>query len=127
MPRARAQVGVKWDPAVAFAPRGLPVTHMSSFQEPKWEKVAKRRADDALLYHAAHLSRVYPARLRVDSSNFNPFLAWSGGAQMAALNVQTPGTPLQLNKAMFRGKACARVAACRNSIACADTRVFGAL
>ena len=33
--------------------------------------------------------RVYPAGMRIDSSNFNPISVWSCGIQMAAMNYQT--------------------------------------
>jgi phosphatidylinositol phospholipase C delta len=32
--------------------------------------------------------RVYPNALRLNSSNYNPFLSWTHGAQMVALNMQ---------------------------------------
>lgn len=35
-----------------------------------------------------NILRVYPAGTRVDSSNYNPVLAWNHGAQMVALNMQ---------------------------------------
>jgi phosphatidylinositol phospholipase C delta len=45
--------------------------------------------------------RVYPAAIRVDSSNFNPLQSWKRGVQMAALNWQTYDIHLQMNEAMF--------------------------
>ena len=36
--------------------------------------------------------RVYPAGMRIDSSNFNPVVFWMFGIQMVALNYQTEGT-----------------------------------
>lgn len=38
-----------------------------------------------------HLMRVYPAGMRIDSSNFNPVPLWACGVQLAALNYQTEG------------------------------------
>ena len=35
--------------------------------------------------------RVYPAGMRIDSSNFNPVVFWMFGIQMVALNYQTEG------------------------------------
>jgi phosphatidylinositol phospholipase C delta len=50
----------------------------------------------------SHLTRVYPKGLRVDSSNFDPCLAWSAGCQVAALNFQSHGRPMWVNQARFR-------------------------
>jgi len=38
----------------------------------------------------------------VDSSNYNPILAWSVGSQLVALNFQTNDAPLILNDGLFR-------------------------
>jgi hypothetical protein len=46
--------------------------------------------------------RVYPGAIRIDSSNFNPAPYWAAGVQMAALNVQTVGVAMHINRAMFR-------------------------
>lgn len=35
-----------------------------------------------------NILRVYPAGSRVDSSNYNPIMAWNHGAQMVAQNMQ---------------------------------------
>lgn len=43
-----------------------------------------------------------PAGTRVDSSNYNPILAWSVGCQLVALNFQTNDAPLILNDGLFR-------------------------
>eukprot|EP00117_Sycon_ciliatum_P050371 scpid106795/ scgid2199/ Inactive phospholipase C-like protein 1; Phospholipase C-deleted in lung carcinoma; Phospholipase C-related but catalytically inactive protein len=45
--------------------------------------------------------RVYPAGHRIDSSNLNPVTGWNCGTQMVALNYQTPGVAMDLNRAMF--------------------------
>jgi len=36
--------------------------------------------------------RIYPAGMRIDSSNFNPIPMWACGIQLTALNYQTEGT-----------------------------------
>ena len=41
-------------------------------------------------------SRIYPAGLRVDSSNYEPTPAWTAGCQLVAINYQTPGLPKQI-------------------------------
>jgi len=38
----------------------------------------------------------------VDSSNYNPVLAWAVGSQLVALNFQTTDVPLVLNDGLFR-------------------------
>jgi len=43
-----------------------------------------------------------PAGSRVDSSNYNPLLAWAVGCQLVALNFQTSDAPLILNDGIFR-------------------------
>ena len=48
--------------------------------------------------------RVYPAGMRIDSSNFNPVSVWSCGIQMVAMNYQTiTDANLHLHSAMFSG------------------------
>ncbi|XP_076449548.1 1-phosphatidylinositol 4,5-bisphosphate phosphodiesterase gamma-1-like isoform X2 [Babylonia areolata] len=47
------------------------------------------------------LLRVYPKGSRINSSNFDPVPKWTCGAQMVALNYQTPGVFMQLNQARF--------------------------
>jgi hypothetical protein len=49
------------------------------------------------------LCRVYPAGLRVSSSNYPPLRAWRSGVQCVALNLQTNDLPTQLHHALFEG------------------------
>lgn len=35
-----------------------------------------------------NILRVYPKGIRFDSSNYNPMIGWTHGAQMVALNMQ---------------------------------------
>ncbi|KAL7577087.1 hypothetical protein ACA910_019694 [Epithemia clementina (nom. ined.)] len=58
--------------------------------------------DDWVVYNQTHMSRTYPAGSRVDSSNYNPILAWALGCQMVALNFQTEDAFLRLNDGRFR-------------------------
>lgn len=46
-------------------------------------------------------ARVYPKGTRLFSSNYNPTVAWSVGAQMVALNVQTWDSAMRLNDGFF--------------------------
>lgn len=41
-----------------------------------------------LRFTQRNLLRVYPKGLRLDSSNYNPMLGWTHGAQMVAFNMQ---------------------------------------
>ena len=50
----------------------------------------------------SHMVRVYPAGMRIDSSNFNPVTVWSCGIQMVAMNYQTSADAnLHLHNSMF--------------------------
>eukprot|EP00980_Cylindrotheca_fusiformis_P017109 scaffold5258_cov119-Cylindrotheca_fusiformis.AAC.2 len=80
-------------------------SHMHSISESKIRSVADKYADSPKLwrqYNMDHMTRTYPAGVRVDSSNYNPMLAWSLGCQMVALNFQTSDTHLMLNDGRFR-------------------------
>jgi len=39
-----------------------------------------------------NLVRIYPKGTRVDSSNYDPHVGWTHGAQMVAFNMQVSGT-----------------------------------
>lgn len=67
-------------------------------QETKFRGLVRRDPVGVVMYNARQLSRVYPNPIRVDSSNFDPFIGWTFGVQMTALNYQTDGPPLLLNK-----------------------------
>lgn len=81
-------------------------SHMHSIGETKIGKVlSKKSAEQAKLwreYNQQHMTRTYPAGFRVDSSNYNPVLAWAMGCQLVALNFQTNDIPLILNDGRFR-------------------------
>ena len=48
------------------------------------------------------LVRTYPKGIRFDSSNYDPFIMWAHGIQMATLNFQTLDTYMHLNQGFFR-------------------------
>lgn len=77
--------------------------HIYSFAESTFDKLCKNTDTKSQLekHNIRHLMRVYPAAIRVDSSNFNPLQSWKRGVQMAALNWQTYDVHLQMNEAMF--------------------------
>ena len=51
-------------------------------------------------YNARNFSRIYPQN--VDSSNYNPLVAWKIGCQFVALNYQTDDYAMTLNAGRFR-------------------------
>lgn len=80
-----------------------PTYHMHSFSENKVRSRCRHKeAKSWIIYNQTHMSRTYPAGSRVDSSNYNPLLAWSLGCQMVALNFQTQDAFLRLNDGRFR-------------------------
>ena len=81
-----------------------PCSHMHSIGETKIVKIVNRNASHTQQwreYNQSHMTRTYPAGARVDSSNYNPVLAWALGCQLVALNFQTADTPLVLNDGLF--------------------------
>ena len=80
-----------------------PAYYMHSFSENKVRSHSRHRAAYRWIVHnQTHMSRTYPAGARVDSSNYNPLLAWSMGCQMVSLNFQTQDAFLRLNDGRFR-------------------------
>lgn len=82
----------------------IPPDMMTSYAEPKTLKYL-RDPDMArrwLEYNQVHMSRIYPKGTRVDSSNLDPWVAWSAGNHLVALNYQTPCVQMHLNDGLFR-------------------------
>jgi phosphatidylinositol phospholipase C delta len=80
-------------------------SYMHSIGETKITKLVSKNEENANLwreYNQHHMTRTYPAGTRVDSSNYNPVLAWAMGSQLVALNFQTPDSSLCLNDGLFR-------------------------
>ncbi|KAI3365300.1 hypothetical protein L3Q82_010395, partial [Scortum barcoo] len=83
-----------------------PATDMSSFSE---SEALKHIKDSGMMCawmyfvrHNSHqLSRIYPSGQRLQSSNYNPQEMWNGGCQIVALNFQTPGEQMDLNRGRF--------------------------
>ncbi|THW12216.1 PLC-like phosphodiesterase [Aureobasidium pullulans] len=77
--------------------------HIYSFAENTFERISKDPGVKSQLenHNSQYLMRVYPAAMRIDSSNFNPLQSWKRGVQMAALNWQTYDIHMQMNEAMF--------------------------
>ncbi|KAM9349118.1 1-phosphatidylinositol 4,5-bisphosphate phosphodiesterase delta-1-like [Symphorus nematophorus] len=74
---------------------------MSSFQEGKAVKLAEESANAYVRHNVEKLSRIYPAGLRADSSNYNPVPLWNSGCQIVALNFQTNCPEMDLNQGRF--------------------------
>lgn len=75
--------------------------HSQSFSENKMRTLEQENRDNFILQNTRMLSRVYPKGSRISSSNYNPFLPWSLGVQMVALNYQTWDEGMRMNDGMF--------------------------
>ncbi|KAE8232799.1 hypothetical protein CF326_g2170 [Tilletia indica] len=83
-----------------------PHNHMINVSEGTVYKLLEKHDAKAMITHNAHhLIRVYPAGLRIDSTNLHPCPFWAVGAQVAALNTQTFDASMQINEAFFAGTA----------------------
>uniref|UniRef100_A0A669BF01 Phosphoinositide phospholipase C n=1 Tax=Oreochromis niloticus TaxID=8128 RepID=A0A669BF01_ORENI len=80
---------------------GLYDIEVSSLSETKAHQVMQQKASSFIQFNQRQLSRIYPSSYRVDSSNFNPQPFWNAGCQLVALNYQSEGRVLQLNRAKF--------------------------
>ncbi|KAK3909225.1 1-phosphatidylinositol 4,5-bisphosphate phosphodiesterase beta-3 [Frankliniella fusca] len=74
---------------------------MSSFDEKQAISLLREYPTEFVNYNKRQLSRVYPAGIRFDSSNFMPQLFWNAGCQLVALNYQTLDLGMQYNLGMF--------------------------
>lgn len=74
---------------------------MSSFDEKQAMSLLKEYPIQFVNYNKHQLSRVYPAGVRFDSSNFMPQVFWNAGCQLVALNFQTLDLAMQLNLGIF--------------------------
>ncbi|KFQ88954.1 1-phosphatidylinositol 4,5-bisphosphate phosphodiesterase delta-1, partial [Phoenicopterus ruber ruber] len=75
---------------------------MSSFSESKALKLAQESGTSFIHHNIRHLSRIYPAGWRTDSSNYNPIDLWNVGCQIVALNFQTAGTEMDVYQGRFQ-------------------------
>ncbi|XP_075000376.1 1-phosphatidylinositol 4,5-bisphosphate phosphodiesterase delta-1 isoform X8 [Calonectris borealis] len=75
---------------------------MSSFTESKALKLAQESGTSFIHHNIRHLSRIYPAGWRTDSSNYNPIDLWNVGCQIVALNFQTAGTEMDVYQGRFQ-------------------------
>ncbi len=72
-------------------------TKETSIASEKINKIAKKSGGNLITYHKFHFTRVYPNAEEFNSSNYNPIEAWVFGAQLVALNFQTPDMGMLLN------------------------------
>ncbi|XP_058489368.1 1-phosphatidylinositol 4,5-bisphosphate phosphodiesterase eta-1 isoform X3 [Solea solea] len=72
-----------------------------SFSETRAQSLVHHRTEHFLTFNQRQLSRIYPSAYRIDSSNFNPQFYWNVGCQLVALNYQTEGRMMQINRAKF--------------------------
>ncbi|KAJ7322117.1 hypothetical protein JRQ81_018404 [Phrynocephalus forsythii] len=75
---------------------------MSSFSESKALKLAQESGTDFIRHNVRHLSRIYPAGWRTDSSNYNPVDMWNVGCQIVALNFQSKGAEMDVYQGRFQ-------------------------
>ncbi|XP_053316370.1 1-phosphatidylinositol 4,5-bisphosphate phosphodiesterase eta-1 [Spea bombifrons] len=73
-----------------------------SFSETRAHQVVQQKSEPFMLYNQKQLTRIYPSAYRIDSSNFNPVPYWNAGIQLVALNYQTEGRMMELNRAKFK-------------------------
>ncbi|XP_044509248.1 phosphoinositide phospholipase C 2-like [Mangifera indica] len=74
-----------------------------SLSEQQLEKAVGTYGKDIVRFTQRNILRVYPKGIRIDSSNYNPLIGWSHGAQMVAFNMQGYDRSLWLMHGMFRG------------------------
>uniref|UniRef100_A0A671TEZ3 Phosphoinositide phospholipase C n=1 Tax=Sinocyclocheilus anshuiensis TaxID=1608454 RepID=A0A671TEZ3_9TELE len=74
---------------------------VSSLNESLTNQIMQLKPAQLVRLNQRQLLRVYPFNYRVDSSNFNPQPFWNAGCHLVALNYQTEGRMLQLNRAKF--------------------------
>ncbi|XP_075403160.1 1-phosphatidylinositol 4,5-bisphosphate phosphodiesterase delta-1 isoform X1 [Tenrec ecaudatus] len=96
-----------------FAKLGSPgqaFYEMASFSENRALRLLQEAGDSFVLHNVGHLSRIYPASWRTDSSNYNPLEMWNAGCQIVALNFQTPGLEMDVYQGRFQDNgACGYV------------------
>ncbi|XP_063159380.1 1-phosphatidylinositol 4,5-bisphosphate phosphodiesterase delta-1 isoform X1 [Candoia aspera] len=82
--------------------KSQPSDEISSFNESKALKLAQESGIDFIHYNVRHLSRIYPAGWRTDSSNYNPVEMWNMGCQIVALNFQSRDSEMDVHQGRFQ-------------------------
>ncbi|KDO68972.1 hypothetical protein CISIN_1g007399mg [Citrus sinensis] len=68
-----------------------------SLSEQQLENAVGTYGNDIVRFTQRNLLRIYPKGIRVDSSNYNPLIGWSHGAQMVAFNMQEIEEGIEVN------------------------------
>ena len=89
--------GLRADSGVKYAPE-----HIFSLSESTAVKILKGDGPtgemrDLIKHNQDHLVRIYPAGMRVGSTNYTPHRMWAAGAQLVAINWQTFGWCLRFS------------------------------
>ncbi|XP_077324767.1 1-phosphatidylinositol 4,5-bisphosphate phosphodiesterase zeta-1 [Lithobates pipiens] len=74
----------------------------NSLSEREAKKLVRHSAQDFVYHNKNFLTRIYPKASRIDSSNLQPQKFWNVGCQMVALNMQSPGVPMDLQDGKFQ-------------------------
>ncbi|XP_060690142.1 1-phosphatidylinositol 4,5-bisphosphate phosphodiesterase eta-1 [Hemiscyllium ocellatum] len=78
-----------------------PAGKVLSLSETQANQLLHQKPEYFIRFNQKQLTRIYPSAYRIDSSNFNPQEYWNVGCQMVALNYQSDGRMMQLNRALF--------------------------
>ncbi|XP_007462781.1 PREDICTED: 1-phosphatidylinositol 4,5-bisphosphate phosphodiesterase delta-1 [Lipotes vexillifer] len=90
--------------------RGQAFYELASFSENRALRLLQESGNSFVRHNVSHLSRIYPAGWRTDSSNYSPVEMWNGGCQIVALNFQTPGPEMDVYQGRFQDNgACGYV------------------
>ncbi|KAL8144532.1 hypothetical protein V2J09_017564 [Rumex salicifolius] len=81
---------------------GIQKVRRLSLSEQALERATTEYAKDVVSFTQKNFLRIYPKGTRIRSSNYQPLVAWSHGAQMVAFNMQGYGSSLWLMHGMFR-------------------------
>ncbi|KAM0948139.1 putative phosphoinositide phospholipase C [Dioscorea sansibarensis] len=73
-----------------------------SLSEQELVKAAVSHGTEIVRFTQKNLLRIYPKGTRFNSSNYNPFIGWTHGAQMVAFNMQGYGRSLWLMHGFYR-------------------------
>uniref|UniRef100_H3BZL2 Phosphoinositide phospholipase C n=1 Tax=Tetraodon nigroviridis TaxID=99883 RepID=H3BZL2_TETNG len=82
-------------------PTEPPYWTLCSLGEGEAGRLTTESPEDLVTFTKRTLTRVRPSSVRLDSSNPNPQGYWKGGLQLVALNQQTPGAMLDINRGRF--------------------------
>ncbi|KAI4872379.1 hypothetical protein NFI96_033647, partial [Prochilodus magdalenae] len=83
-----------------------PSNEMTSFSERVALKHINKSGKLFVRHNSQRLSRIYPSGQRLQSSNYNPQDMWNVGCQLVALNFQTDGKEMDLNRGRFLPNGC---------------------